>query len=128
MTEQLGEVEFETRTIGPLVLTTPVLQRLGLREIVNHHCPIAEQADLDHGLVAELVTQSRLSDPGALYDLVGWAERYAIPALYSELERAEKLNDDRVGRMLDAIYDQRAVIWGDLLAKAACVYQLDLHR
>ena len=128
MTEQLYDIEFETRTIGPLVLTTPVLQRLGLREIVNHHCPIAEQADLDHGLVAELVTQSRLSDPGALYDLVGWADRYAIPALYSELERAERLNDDRVGRMLDAIYDQRAVIWGDLLAKAACVYQLDLHR
>jgi hypothetical protein len=87
MTIQLGEVEFETRTIGPLVLTTPVLQRLGFRAIVNRYCPIAEQADLDHGLVAELVTQSRLSDPGALYDLPGWAERYAIPALYPEVER-----------------------------------------
>lgn len=52
------------------MLTTPVLQRLGFREIVNHYCPIAEQADMDHGLVAELVAQSRLSDPGALYDLV----------------------------------------------------------
>lgn len=52
------------------MLTTPVLQRLGFRDIVNRYCPIAEQADLDHGLVAELVTQSRLSDPAALYDLV----------------------------------------------------------
>lgn len=75
----------------------------------------------------KLVTQSRLSDPGALYDLVGWADRYAIPALY-EFERAEQLNDDRAGRMLDAIYDQRALIWGDLIAEAARVYQLDLHR
>lgn len=128
MTEQLHEVEFETRTIGPLVLTAPVLQRLGFREIVNRYCPIAEQADLDHGLVTELVTQSRLSDPGALYDLVGWAERYAIPALYPELEWAGQLNDDRAGRMLDAIHDQRAVIWGDLVANAARVYHLDLHR
>jgi len=128
MTVQLGEVEFETRTIGPLVLTTPVLQRLGFREIVNRYAPIGEQADLDHGLVAELVTQSRLSDPGALYDLPGWAERYAIPALYPEVERAEQLNDDRAGRMLDAIYDQRALIWGDLVAQAAQVYQVDLHR
>ena len=47
MAIQLHEVEFETRTIGPLVLTVPVLRRLGCREIVNRHCPIAEQAELD---------------------------------------------------------------------------------
>jgi hypothetical protein len=85
MTKRLHDVEFETRTIGSLVLTTPVLRRLGFREIVNRYCPIAEQADLDYGLVAELVAQSRLSDPGALYDLVDWAERFAIPYLYPEL-------------------------------------------
>lgn len=128
MVAQPHEVEFETRAIGPLVLTTPVLQRLGFREMVNRYCPIAEQADWDHGLVAELVVQSRLSDPGALYDLPGWAERYALPALYPEVERAGQLNDDRAGRMLDAIYDQRAFIWGELVAKAAGLYQLDLSR
>ena len=128
MAIQLHEVEFETRTIGPLVLTTPVLCRLGFREIVNRYCPIAEQADLDHGLVAELVTQSRLSDPGALYDLPGWAQRYAITALYPEVAQAEQLNDDRAGRMLDALYDQRAHIWGDLVTTAAHHYQVDLRR
>jgi len=128
MAIQLHEVEFETRTIGPLVLTTPVLRRLEFRGMVNRYCPIAEQAELDHGLVAELVIQSRLSDPRALYDLPDWAERAAIPALYPEVERAEQVNDDRAGRMLDALYDQRAVIWGDLVAHAARCYQLDLHR
>jgi transposase len=128
MATQLHEVEFEPRTIGPLVLTTPVLRRLEFRGIVNRYCPIAEQAELDHGVVAELVTQSRLSDPSALYDLPGWAERSAIPALYPEIGRAEQVNDDRAGRMLDALYDQRAVIWGDLVANAARFYRLDLHR
>jgi len=128
MATQLHEVEFETRTIGPLVLTTPVLRRLDFRGIVNRYCPIAEQADLDHGLVAELVTQSRLSDPRALYDLPGWAERCALPTLYPEIERTGQVNDDRAGRMLDALYDQRAVIWGDLVANAARYYELDLHR
>jgi transposase len=128
MVEQFQGVEFETRTIGPLVLTTPVLQGLGFRGIVNRYCSIAEQADLDHGLVAELVTQSRLSDPRALYDLVDWAAHYAIPELYPEVERAEQLNDDRVGRMLDAIYDQRALIWGDLVVNAAWRYEFDLRR
>ena len=127
MIKQLYEVEFETRTIGPLVLTTPVFQRLGFREIVNYYCPRASQADMDHGLVAELVAQSRLTDPGALYDFSGWAERFAIPDLYPEVEGAEQLNDDRAGRMLDAIYDKRALIWGDLVANAALFYQVDLH-
>jgi len=128
MAIQLHEVACETRTIGPLVLTTPGLRRLGFREIVNRHGPIAEQAELDHGLVAELTTQSRLSDPTALYDLPGWAERFAIAPLYPEIERAGQGNDDRAGRMLDALYDQRAVIWGDLVANAARDYGLDLHR
>jgi hypothetical protein len=81
MATQLHEVEFETRTIGPLVLTTPVLQRLEFRRMVNRYCPIAEQAELDHGLVAELSTQSRLSDPRALYDLPGGAAHGAIATL-----------------------------------------------
>lgn len=128
MIERLHEVEFETRTIGPLVLTTPVFQRLDFRGAVNRYCPIAEQADMDYGLVAELVSQSRLSDPRALYDLMDWAERYAISDLYCEIERADQLNDDRIGRMLDAVYDQRALIWGELVANAARFYQVDWHR
>ena len=128
MAIQLHEVECETRTMGPLVLTVPVLRRVGCREIVHRHCPIAEQAELDHGLVAERVPQSRLSDPTALYDLPGWAERLAIAALYPEIERTGQVNEDRAGRTLDALYDQRAVIWGDLIAKAAQHYALDLHR
>jgi hypothetical protein len=83
---------------------------------------------MDYGLVAELVSQSRLSDPRALYDLTDWAERYAIPDLYSGIEQADQLNDDRIGRMLDAVCNQRALIWGELVANAARFYQVDLHR
>ena len=57
-----------------------------------------------------------------------WAGRYGLTALYPELEEAEQLNDDRVGRMLDAIYDQRAVIWGELIGRAAREYEIDLSR
>src|SRR5437867_9278138 len=124
MNTTLNDVEFETRTIGPLVLPTPFLHRLGLRVIINRLCPVAEQADMDHGVVAELVVQCRLTEPRALYDMPGWAVTYDIAALYPELEDAQQLNDDRVGRMLDAIYDRRAVLWGDLIARAARAYAL----
>ena len=41
MIKQLHDVEFETRTI--VVVTTPVIERLKFREIVNFYCPIAKQ-------------------------------------------------------------------------------------
>ena len=119
MNMTLSDVEFETRTIGPLVLTTPCLHRLGLREIINRLCPVAEQADCDHGLVAELVVQCRLTAPRALYDMPGWAAMYDIATLYSDVDDAKQLHDDRVGRLLDAIYPQRAMLWGEVVARAA---------
>ncbi len=128
MDTALSDVEFETRTIGPLVLTTPFLRRLGLREIINRLCPVAEQAALDHGLVAELVVQCRLTNPRALYDIPGWAAAYDIAALYGEVDDADQLNDDRVGRLLDALYPQRAMLWGELVGSAAREYEIDLSR
>ena len=128
MNMTLSDVEFETRTIGPLVLTTPCLRRLGLREIINRLCPVAEQADFDHGVVAELVVQCRLTAPRALYDMPGWAAMYDIATLYRDVDDAKQLNDDRVGRLLDAIYPQRAMLWGEVVARAARAYALDLSR
>jgi transposase len=128
MEPSLAEIEFETRTIGPLVLTRPVLQRLGVQEIIDHLCPVAEQADMGHGVVAELVVQGRLTEPSALYDMPTWATRYSIPTLYAAVRDAGQVNDDRIGRMLDAIYPQRAQIWGTLVGRAARVYALDLRR
>ena len=65
---------------------------------------------MEHGVVAELVVQCRLTEPQALYDMPTWAAKYDLVALYPEFLDNDKLNDDRVGRMLDAIYEHRAVI------------------
>lgn len=111
MIKTLDNVEFETRTIGPWVLTTPNVRNLGLAEIIDRVCPVGEQA--------EMVVQSRLTESRAMYDMVDWAERYEVRVLYEALEAVEQLNDDRVGRMLETICDQRAVIWGELVGRAA---------
>ena len=128
MNKTLREVEFETRAIGPLVLTTLFLRCLGLRETINRLCPVAAQANLDYGLVAELVVQCRLTDPRALYDMPGWAAQYEIAALYPDVDEANQLNDDRVGRLLDALYERRAMVWGEVIARAARAYAIDMSR
>jgi Domain of unknown function (DUF4277) len=101
---------------------------LGLREIINRLCPVAEQADFDHGLVAEWVVQGRLTAPRALYDMPGWAAMDEMATLYSDVDDAKQLKDDRVGRLLDAMYPQRAMRWGEGVARAARASALDLSR
>ena len=73
MNTTLSEIEFATRTIGPFVLTTPVLRRLGVRETINRWCPVAAQADVDYGVVAAWVVPCRWTEPRALYARPGWA-------------------------------------------------------
>ena len=98
-----------------MILTTLFLSRLGLHEVINRLCPLAEQANLDHGVVEELVVQCRLTEMRALYDMLGWATKYDIAALYPEVEDANQPNDDRVGRLLDAIDNQRALLLGEVI-------------
>jgi len=52
MIATLDDVEFETRMIGPLVLTTPVLRQLGLTEIIDRFCPVAEQSSTRWSIAA----------------------------------------------------------------------------
>src|SRR5262249_41601798 len=78
--------------------------------------------------VAELVVQCRLTAPRALYDMPGWAATYDIATLYGDVDDPKQLNDDRIGRLLDAIYPQRAMLWGEVIARAAREYAIDLSR
>jgi hypothetical protein len=49
--EALADYDRLIKVVGPLVLTTPFLRRLGLARIVDKYCSIAEQADMGHGVV-----------------------------------------------------------------------------
>jgi len=43
----------------------------------------------------------------------------------ASLEQVKQLNDDLAGRMLDAIYDQRPLIWCELIDRAVRIYGID---
>jgi len=101
---------------------------VGLRETINRLCPVAAQAHLDYGLVAEWVGQCRVTDPRALYARPGWAAKDDSAALYPNGDDVQQLHDDRVGRRLDALYERRAILWGEVIARAARAAAIDLSR
>ena len=111
---------------GPLPLVLPVLQRLDLVGIVDRACPMRGRAQLTHGEVVAALVANRLTSPRPLYDVQGWAERYAAGAWLGTPPGL--LNDDRLGRALDALAGRLDQVTGALGLAAIVGFGLDAAR
>ncbi|MFH1330000.1 MAG: IS1634 family transposase [Actinomycetota bacterium] len=87
--------------VGALPLAVPVLERLGLVGIVDRACPMRGRAHLTHGEVIAGLVANRLTAPRPLYDVAGWANTYGTNEWLGT--PGALLNDDRLGRALDAL-------------------------
>jgi hypothetical protein len=87
--------------VGAMPVVAPVLARLGLVGIVDRACPMRGRAQLTHGEVIAALVANRLTAPRPLYDVAGWANAYAANDWLGT--PGALLNDDRLGRALDAL-------------------------
>jgi hypothetical protein len=76
-------------------------QRLDLQGIVDRACPIRQVATLTHGQVIQVLVANRLTSPTPLWRVEDWARAWAVEEVFGIQPPA--LNDDRIGRALDAI-------------------------
>jgi len=114
-------------TLGALPLLLPLLERLGLREVVNQQCqPAGSGADLDVGLVALVLVCNRLLAPQPLVHVEEWLEQTALPELLGFA--AGQVNDDRLARTLDALVPHLDQLWQELILRAIVTFDLDLSQ
>jgi hypothetical protein len=112
--------------VGALPLVAPVLDRLDLIGIVERAAPMRGRSRLTHGEVIAALVANRLTAPRPLYDVAGWAETYAshdwlgVPA--------SLLNDDRLGRALDAISGCLDEVAGAVALSAIANFGADAAR
>lgn len=104
------------RRVAALPLVADVVARLGLAEAVDRACPVRGRALLTHGEVIAALVCNRLTDPRPLYDIAGWAERMGAHELLGT--PAALLNDDRLGRALDALAGRVEAVKGALALRA----------
>ncbi len=100
------------RNFGPLAVIFPLIERMTLCEIINQHIPADPQAEFDHGTVLSLLVAARLSSPIALMNVAQWANDSGADILWNM--PIDKINDDRLGRSLDAFFTQRHSILASL--------------
>jgi transposase len=101
---------------GALPLVAFYLERLGLAEAVDRALPTHGRAQLTHGEVIAALVANRLCDPRPLYDIRGWADEQGAHPLLGV--PAALLNDDRLGRALDALAKTVDEVKGALCLRA----------
>jgi len=116
----------ETRLFGPLALIAPLLQRLDVAAIIDRHLPPDPQLAFSHGRILSLLLAARLCQPTALVNIPAWAERTGADLLWDV--PAAALNDDRLGRALDAFFEQRHSILTSVAVQTIALAELPLDH
>lgn len=124
---QLGPAEvIRQKTLGALPVVARFCERLDIGGIIDRACPIRDVAILTHGRVIETLIANRLTSPSPLVHVEEWAEAWAVEEIFGV--EPSTLNDDRIGRALDAIAPELDAIVGSIGARAITEFGLDVAR
>ena len=114
------------KLLGALPVVAGFCSRLKIRDIIDEACPVRDLAELTHGQVIEALVANRLTSPAPLVHVQAWAGDWAVgEALGVE---PELLNDDRIGRALDAIAAHLDRIAGSVGVAAIEAFGVDVSR
>jgi transposase len=114
--------------LGAIPLLLPIMEDLGLREIVNAQCTPtgSSSTDLDLGLVTLILVCNRLLAPTPLVHVEDWLASTVLPDVLGV--DASQCNDDRLARTLDALLPHLDALWQELIVRAIRTFDLDLAQ
>jgi Domain of unknown function (DUF4277) len=119
-------VDQDTTNLGPLAVIAPLLERMDLAALIDRHLPADPQQEFSHGHVLRALLAARLCNPVALVNVAAWAQDSGVEFLWNL--PPDKLNDDRLGRSLDAFFKQRHSILASVAAHLIDAFQLPTTR
>lgn len=88
--------------------------------------PVRDIAYATHGQVIEALIANRLTSPTPLVHVEDWARDWALEEIFGV--SADILNDDRIGRALDAVAPHLEGIVGSIGAQAIATFGVDVAR
>lgn len=115
------------KVIGSLEVVRTYARRLKIAGIVDQFCPMRDLEDtLTHGQVIEGLVANRLSAPLPLYEIEEWARNFAVEELLGF--RPEQLNDDRLGRALEALAPRVEAVRGAVGLQAIREFGIEVSK
>jgi transposase len=119
-----------SRTLGGLPIVNQVLDRLGLPALLADALPVDDpRVKLAPAVAIRLVITNLVLGREPLYGLGEWAARYDAVLLGLTSDEIGLLNDDRVGRALEALFDaDRASLLTTVVLGAISEFRIDTHQ
>jgi len=114
------------KALGALPVVAEFCRCLDVAGIVDRAAPVRDIAYVTHGQVIEALVANRLTSPAPLVHVEDWARDWAVEEVFGLAP--EVLNDDRIGRALDAVAPELAGIVGSIGAKAITSFGVDVAR
>jgi len=121
-----GPSDLTGSNLGPLVLANPILDKMQIRHFVNLHCPADPRLEMPIGDVICALAANRLCSPEPLMHVAEWAENSGAEFLLGT--PAGTLNDDRLARALDAVFEKRWNILAHVALHASQVFNVSLAK
>ena len=119
-----SQADSESCRFGALAVIVPLLERMNVKGIINQHLPSDPQAEFDYGTTLSLLMAARLYGPMGLSNVASWAKESGADILWDI--PPEKINDDRLGRALDAFFTQRHSILAHLALQVSQQFDVPL--
>ncbi len=123
---EIAVVRVLEKRLGALPVVAQFGRRLRIAEVVDELCPVRQVAPISHGEVIEALVANRLTAPAPLVRVEAWAAAMAVDEVYGI--EPHLLNDDRLGRALDAIAPHLDEITGSVGAAAISEFGVDVTR
>ena len=112
--------------LGSLPVIAEFCRRLDVRGVIDRACPVRDVAIATHGQVIEALVANRLTSPRPLCHVEDWAREWAVGEVFGV--EPDALNDDRVGRALDAVAPALAGVVGSVGVNAIDAFGIDTSR
>ncbi len=101
-----SDLVLHTRTIGALPIINRLIQRCRLEEILWRHLPAEDGRNrINTASAILLLVRNILISREPLYGVGQWAAAFVPELLQLREDQLKSLNDDRVGRALDRLFD-----------------------
>jgi Domain of unknown function (DUF4277) len=122
--------ELHSQRLGALPVIDLFLTRAGVQRVLCRYLPPADKrVALPAATAIGLLVRNLCVAREPLYGLAEWAQRYDPGLLGLGPDESEMLNDDRVGRALDQLFDcDRASLLMELMLGVIAEFQIDCSQ
>ncbi len=120
----------DSKYVGVLPIVNHFLQRLGFTRLLTKYLPPCDKrAKMNPAHALEVLVRNIIICRTPLYSVGEWAQQIVPSLLCMGGDQMHLLNDDRVGRALDRLFEaDRTAMVADLVVHMVAEFEIDLKQ